>query len=87
MTTQTTMKIDGCEYSLLMGSDVGRDGVFLELYEGSDPYVGPVLAESFYSDVDGSISTTQYAEQVPAGAIMWLKEQAERRLPPDHRAT
>jgi hypothetical protein len=76
------MRIDGREYSLLMGSDVERDGMFLELYEGADAHSGSPLAEYFYSDVDGSMTLTEYERGVPAAALAWLQSEGARRLPP-----
>jgi hypothetical protein len=79
------MKIDGREYSVLMGSDVDRDGLFLELYAGADPYQGSPLAECFYSDGDGSMSFTEYVSGVPTAALAWFRQEGARRLTPDDR--
>ena len=76
------MRIEDREYSLLMGSDVERDGLYLELYAGAEPYSGSPLAEYFYSDVDGSMTLTEYAPGVPAAALAWLQSEGVRRLPP-----
>ncbi len=75
------MNIHDREYSLLVGSDVQRDGMFLELYDGPEPNGSP-LAECFYSDVDGSFALTIYGNQVSDAALAWLRTEAERRLPP-----
>jgi hypothetical protein len=63
-----------------MGSDVERDGMFLELYEGADAHSGSPLAEYFYSDVDGSMTLTEYERGVPAAALAWLQSEGARRL-------
>jgi hypothetical protein len=76
--------IQGREYSLILGSDVDRDGMYLELYAGSNANGSP-LADYFYSDQDGSFSLTVYAPSVPADALAWLRSEGDRRLPPGHR--
>jgi hypothetical protein len=75
------MIIDGREFTLVMGSDLERDGMFLELYEGPQPN-GDVLAECFYSDRDGSLSVTRYEASVPEPALAWLRAEGASRLPP-----
>jgi len=76
--------IHGNEYSLLLGSDRERDGMFLELYAGHEPS-GEPLAECFYSDGDGSLTLTEYARAVPQAALAWLRSEGARRLAPDVR--
>ena len=78
------MNIDGREYTVLMGSDVDRDGMFLELYLGREPK-GEPLAECFYSDVDGSLSLTVYRRNTSDAALAWLEQEGARRLPPGDR--
>jgi hypothetical protein len=75
------MQIGDREYSLVMGSDIEREGMFLELNAGLEPSGSP-LAECFYSDVDGSFSLTTYDESTPAAALDWLRSEAQRMLPP-----
>ena len=78
------MRIEGHEYSVLMGSDLERDGMYLELYDGADACGSPV-AECFYSDLDGSMSITEYQRGVARAALEWLSEEGARRLPPSER--
>jgi hypothetical protein len=66
-------------YEIKMGSDLVRDGMFLEL---SDVATGEVAIEVFFSDVDGSYVTTRYRNDVPLDVAAWLQEEARRRLPP-----
>jgi hypothetical protein len=73
------MLFAGRDLALVRGSDVERDGMFLELVEGEQRRV---LADVFYSDADGSYVLTEYAPDTPPEAIAWLKEQAHRLLPP-----
>jgi hypothetical protein len=80
------MMIQGREYSLIMGSDLERDGMFLELYEGTQPNGSP-QAEYFYSDADGSFSLTVYDGAVPEPALEWLRNEGARRLPASDSTT
>ena len=81
------MNINGQWYSLLRGSDIKRDGMFLELYARADPYDGSLLAECFCSDVDGSMQLTEYAAGVSISALAWLQSEAARLLPPTRDTT
>jgi hypothetical protein len=74
------MIIDGRDYVVVMGSDLERDGLFLELYLGTDR--GRPMAECFYSDRDGSLTLTEYVPGVPDAALTWLHSEGTRRLPP-----
>jgi hypothetical protein len=62
-----------------MGSDLVRDGMFLELWDRS---VGELALEVFYSDVNGSFATTRYRFDVPPEVEAWFQAEAHRRLPP-----
>jgi hypothetical protein len=79
------MLVNGREYSLLKGSDIARDGMFLELSAGVDLSQSP-LAEWFYSDVDGSMSLTLYATDLDEGVLTWFQLEANRQLAPSPRA-
>ena len=76
------MEFEGHTYEITMGSDLDRDGMFLELDElglgGRE-----TLAEWFYSDLDGSMEFTAYTDGVPAAVLEWFRGEAARRLPPD----
>jgi hypothetical protein len=78
------MTIQGREYCIVMGSDLERDGMFLELYAGPEPDGCPI-AECFYSDADGSLSVMEYQRGVPGAALDWLRGEGGRRLPPTGR--
>lgn len=75
------MIIEGRQYSVVMGSDLERDGMFLELYLGAD-YATDPIAECFYSDRDASITLTEYVPGVAVAALTWLHSEAAHRLPP-----
>jgi hypothetical protein len=78
------MNIDGQEYMVIRGSDLERDGMFLELYLGREPNGMPV-AECFYSDADRSLSLTVYEGSTPEAALAWLEKEGARWLPPEDR--
>jgi hypothetical protein len=71
---------DGHPYELLFGSDVQRDGVYLELNDVSGATPVAVLF-AFYSDADGRMTFSAYREDVPFGAVEWFIAEARRRLP------
>lgn len=75
--------IGGMTYTLELGSDLERDGMFLELYEGSRD--GPFLAEVFYSDQTHTMTFTALREDLPLEAVEWFIEQAKVQLPPVER--
>lgn len=62
-----------------MGSDVQRDGMFLELVEVSS---GDVVGEVFYSDRSGEFTISLNREDLPLEAIEELAAAARERLLP-----
>jgi hypothetical protein len=78
------MIIEGRPYSLLMGSDVSGDGMYLELYEGTASNGSPI-ADCYYSDKDGSLSVKTYTPNISDAALAWLRSEGARRLPPSDR--
>lgn len=78
-----TSKIDGRNYFYVRGSDVDRDGMYLELFHGDAKFPGQEpLAEIFYSDKGGSMVVTTFSEAVPLEAVEWLIAEAKTQLPP-----
>lgn len=69
------------EYDFTLASDVGADGMSLELDDvtGGDR---ETLAAVFHSDVDGSMRFTAYRRDLPLAAVEYLVAEARRRLPP-----
>lgn len=63
--------IAGRQYELLFGSDVIRDGVFLELSELADG-VRDIMAEAFFYDELGYVVFNAYRLEIPYPLIMWL---------------
>jgi hypothetical protein len=75
------VKIGDCEYRLTRGSDIARDGMFLE----ADLVGAPnrrTVAEVFYSDVTGKFTVTLFEESVPAELLEFLIADARKCLPP-----
>ena len=73
---------DGQQYSTVLGSDVQRDGMYLELHCG-DPSTSLPLMEVFYSDVDARFAVTTFAEAiVPLAVVDQFFAEARLRLPP-----
>ena len=69
----------GKTYVTWRGSDVTRDGMFLELKEAGalDP-----LMETFYSDADGSFSLAGFGGFVPLEVVEQFISEARHYLPP-----
>jgi hypothetical protein len=68
------------EYELTRGSNIHRDGMYLELSEaGTSPL--RQIAEVFYSDVTHKFFLTCYEENVPLVVIEKLILEAKKSLP------
>ncbi len=64
-----------------MGSDVQRDGMFLELSDGVIEHA--LLAEVFYADANGQMTLATFDNgSIPLKVVEWLISEAKRRLPP-----
>ncbi|WP_067063246.1 hypothetical protein [Roseateles chitosanitabidus] len=75
------MKLHDVEYEFLRGSDLQRDGMFLEVaVKGTNPL--RQLAEVFYSDLTGQFSLSCFERDVPIEVIERLLLQARESLPP-----
>lgn len=71
-------------YQFTVGSDVVRDGMFVEVTDTTIPPHG-VIAEVFYSDETNSMSLSCFAENIPLGVIEELIQIAHARLVPMDR--
>jgi hypothetical protein len=71
------MNIQGRNFETIMGSDVQRDGMFLELREAS----GKDCAEVFYNDLTHEFTVTTFVQSLPLEALTWLFNEALERLP------
>ena len=72
------MTQSGSEYQFLMGSDIERDGMFMEMLDAS----GACVAEFFYSDVTGRMVITLEQQGLPIEAVEELLSRARLRLLP-----
>jgi hypothetical protein len=73
------VEIAGQSYTVVRGSDVDRDGVYLELRREGDR---DEVAEVFYADETGEFSLTTFDNALPLPAIEWLIERSRALLPP-----
>ena len=65
-------------YQFLMGSDIVRDGMFMEMLDAN----GVCVAEVFYSDVTGKMVVTLDQNELPIEAVQELLSRARLKLPP-----
>ena len=82
--TGKIVNIAGSEYSFTRGSDVVRDGMFLEadLHEGEK---WRTLAEIFYSDKTGKFVVSCFEENVPVELVEHLIAEGRQCLPPSSK--
>lgn len=66
-------------YSSVRGSDVKRDGMYLELIDES---TGDEVAEIFYSDATHKMTISVFRSELPLEVIELLIERAKHDLPP-----
>lgn len=71
----------GSGHQFLMGSDIQRDGMFMEMLDAS----GACVAEVFYSDVTGRMVVTLERQELPIEAVEELLSRAKLQLPPRQR--
>jgi len=64
------------KYEILFGSDVLRDGVFLELSEYCDR-TRNLLAEVFCYDEIGRLVFTAFEPEIPYSLVKWLHDAVE----------
>ena len=68
------------KYQLTRGSDIVRDGMYLELSEANTSPIRQ-LAEVFYSDVTHDFVLTYCEDNIPLEVIEWLIAESKRLLP------
>ena len=73
------MSDSGDEYEWTRGSDVDRDGMYLEV---SSRRTGELLAEVFYSDQTGKMTLTVFDINLPLPVVGDLVARAKELLPP-----
>lgn len=72
------IEISRQSYGVTVGSDIQRDGMYLEI----DDDAGAVLAEVFYHDGDHTMTFTGYRDDLPLPLVEWMIVQAKKRLIP-----
>ncbi|RVC46784.1 MAG: hypothetical protein EOS65_20220 [Mesorhizobium sp.] len=72
------IELAGRNYEATIGSDVQRDGMYLELADQYEHIVG----EIFFSDVDEKMTLTLSQPDVPLEVVEWMIATAKVRLPP-----
>jgi|GEM_PF-686621 len=68
------------DYKIIRGSDIHRDGMYLELQQD-----GAAIAEVFLSDSDQSMIVNTFSNDIPTKVIQGLIAEGERRLPSEPR--
>jgi hypothetical protein len=64
------IEILGQNYRVTVGSDIQRDGMYLEVEDNAKA----VLAEVFYSDRDNSMTFTSYCTDLPL-PLCWVADR------------
>jgi hypothetical protein len=70
--------VDGRAFTLVRGSDIDRDGMYLELSEEGGR---SRIAELFYSDAHRNFVLNTFGNDVPLEAIEMLIDQGRKSLP------
>lgn len=73
------MVFNGIEYEIVRGSDVDRDGMYLEL---SEKVSRKIVAEVFYSDKTHDFSISCFEQDMPLTLIESLINDSKQLLPP-----
>ncbi|OBQ96640.1 MAG: hypothetical protein EOQ64_22470 [Mesorhizobium sp.] len=68
----------GRTYEATIGSDVQRDGMYLEL---ADQH-GHIVAQIFFSDFDRKMTVTLFESEASVEVVEWMIATAKIRLPP-----
>ena len=76
------VNFNGVEYEILRGSDVIRDGMYLEA-SISKPGSRDQVLEIFYSDVDDSFTVSYCRDDLPMELVEYMIINAKTALPPD----
>jgi hypothetical protein len=66
-------------YRTVRGSDLQRDGMYLELIDES---TGDEVAEVFYSDATHKMTISVFQPELPLEIVELLIERAKHELPP-----
>ena len=72
------LSVGNRNFELLRGSDINRDGMYLEMSE-TGGQAG--IAEVFYSDQTGEFVLNTFGNDIPLAAIEWIVTRAKADLP------
>lgn len=72
-----TRKLAGRKYEIIFGTDVQRDGVYLELSDRTDDPI-EVLATVFYYDELGKVVFSAPKVEIPFTLIQWLMAEVSK---------
>ncbi len=75
------IEFGGRSFTLIRGSDVQRDGMYLEISEQKRGETRVVL-EVFYRDEDGRMTLSAFAEDLPLELVEHAALTARERLTP-----
>jgi len=73
---------NGRAYNCTIGSDLVRDGMYIEVCEGSGSFE---IIGIFYSDITGEMTVSVFIENVPLPVLEWAISVARQRLSPSER--
>lgn len=73
------MKHNGVEYGYVLGSDLVRDGMYVEVSGIQNE--APAILEIFYSDATHAMTVSLYMMDIPLEIIEWAIAVAKERLP------
>ncbi len=79
------VKFNGVEYEILRGSDVIRDGMYLEA-SISRPDTRDQVLEIFYSDTKGNFTISYCKYDLPMELVEYMIINAKTALPPNREA-
>jgi hypothetical protein len=69
-------------FETTMGSDVTRDGMYLELKRVEEQKSQELVAEALWHDDTGSFTIDVFAHRLPFSVLEHFVAEARRRLPP-----
>jgi hypothetical protein len=72
------LSLENRKFKLTRGSDVDRDGMYLEMSEEGG---GAGIAEVFYSDQTHKFVLNTFGNDIPLEAIEWIVAEAKTALP------
>ena len=84
-------EFEGKRYEMIRASEVGLDGMVLELWEalpGDTQFAsGDQLIRAVYLDSTGEMTITMYREEISDSLLAWFRRHAWRAPPPKDKDT